>query len=172
MKAQMTSIPSPIGMLHLAWNERALTALEFEEGRDRLVARLAKKNGATNGGSALPPEIKRALERYFDGDLSALDSVRVEAEGTDFQKKVWAELRKIPAGTTISYAELARRIGNPKAVRAVGAANGRNPVGLVVPCHRVIGADGGLTGYGGGLDRKAWLLDHEKKHAGRSKPKA
>ncbi len=107
------------------------------------------------------PEIGAVLTRYFDGDTTAIDTVPVELNGTAFQKNVWAALRRIPCGSTISYAELARRIGEPAAVRAVGAANGANPVAVVVPCHRVIGADGSLTGYGGGLDRKKWLLTHE-----------
>jgi len=101
------------------------------------------------------------LSRYFDGECGVIDTVAVELNGTDFQKSVWQALRRIPCGSTISYAELARRIGAPAAVRAVGVANGANPVALVVPCHRVIGSDGSLTGYGGGLDRKRWLLDHE-----------
>ena len=101
------------------------------------------------------------LRRYFEGDLAVLDTIPVELNGTPFQKTVWTELRRIPFGSTISYAELARRIGEPRAVRAVGMANGANPVAVIVPCHRVIGADGSLTGYGGGLDRKRWLLGHE-----------
>jgi methylated-DNA-[protein]-cysteine S-methyltransferase len=105
--------------------------------------------------------LRDTLGRYFDGDLAVLDTFAVELNGTPFQKSVWTALRRIPCGTTISYAELARRIGEPKAVRAVGTANGANPVAVIVPCHRVIGADGSLTGYGGGLDRKRWLLAHE-----------
>ena len=107
------------------------------------------------------PAVARILQRYFAGELAALDEVAVELNGTPFQKNVWQALRRIPAGATISYAELARRIGEPTAVRAVGAANGANPVAVIVPCHRVIGANGTLTGYGGGLDRKQWLLSHE-----------
>jgi methylated-DNA-[protein]-cysteine S-methyltransferase len=105
--------------------------------------------------------VASVLRRYFDGDLAALDNVPVELNGTPFQKKVWQALRRIPCGTTTSYGELARRIGETAAIRAVGAANGANPVAVIVPCHRVIGADGSLTGYGGGLDRKQWLLAHE-----------
>jgi methylated-DNA-[protein]-cysteine S-methyltransferase len=101
------------------------------------------------------------LTRYFAGETAAIDGVAVEMNGTPFQKTVWAALRRIPCGTTISYADLARRIGEPSAVRAVGTANGANPVALIVPCHRVIGSNGSLTGYGGGLDRKQWLLTHE-----------
>lgn len=107
------------------------------------------------------PGVAAVLGRYFDGHLGVLDTVSVELNGTPFQKQVWHALRRIPCGTTISYAELARRIGNPSSVRAVGTANGANPVAIVVPCHRVIGSDGSLTGYGGGLDRKRWLLAHE-----------
>ena len=101
------------------------------------------------------------LSRYFGGEVAAIDAVPVELNGTPFQKSVWAALRRIPFGTTISYAELARRIGEPAAVRAVGTANGANPVAVIVPCHRVIGTNGTLTGYGGGLERKQWLLSHE-----------
>jgi len=106
-----------------------------------------------------------ALERYYRGEINALDSVAVAFNGTPFQTKVWNGLRTIPAGTTLSYGALAQRISRPKAVRAVGLANGRNPIGVVVPCHRVIGSDGSLTGYGGGLPRKRWLLAHEARHS-------
>jgi methylated-DNA-[protein]-cysteine S-methyltransferase len=106
------------------------------------------------------------LEAYFAGELTTFD-MPLKLSGTHFQLRVWSELQRIPYGETISYGELARRLGNPAAVRAVGLANGRNPITIVVPCHRVIGADGSLTGYGGGLERKAWLLDHEAIHQGR-----
>jgi methylated-DNA-[protein]-cysteine S-methyltransferase len=105
-----------------------------------------------------------AMRRYFDGEITALDAIPVAFAGTPFQEKVWNALRTIPAGTTLSYGALAERIGSPQAVRAVGRANGSNPIGVVVPCHRVIGADGSLTGYGGGLARKRWLLEHEARH--------
>jgi methylated-DNA-[protein]-cysteine S-methyltransferase len=100
------------------------------------------------------------LTEYFAGKLQEFD-VRLAPEGTEFQKRVWHELCRIPYGTSISYGELARRIGQPAASRAVGRANGQNPISIIVPCHRVIGADGTLTGYGGGIERKQWLLDHE-----------
>jgi len=102
-----------------------------------------------------------AVARYFAGDLRAIDELPVRTAGTPFQRAVWEALRGISCGTTLSYAGLAARIGRPAAVRAVGAANGANPVSIVVPCHRVIGADGSLTGYGGGVERKTWLLEHE-----------
>ncbi len=114
-------------------------------------------SAATNPGGA-----SDALRAYFDGAHSALDSLRVASFGTPFQRAVWAALRSIPCGTTITYAELARRIDHPSAVRAVGLANGANPVCIVVPCHRVIGANGTLTGYAGGIERKRWLLTHER----------
>jgi len=104
---------------------------------------------------------RRAFERYFDGELDALDALPTLTGGTDFQRQVWAALREIPAGTTWSYGALANHIHKPAAVRAVGLANGANPIAIAVPCHRVLGADGTLTGYGGGLARKQWLLRHE-----------
>ncbi len=105
-------------------------------------------------------DVRRELDAYFEGDLQTFD-LPLHMAGTPFQKQVWQGLLKISYGTTISYAELARRIGRSGASRAVGAANGRNPIGIIVPCHRVIGANGTLTGYGGGLDRKEWLISHE-----------
>ncbi len=103
------------------------------------------------------------VRAYFEGDLLALAAVPVDGGGTPFQRRVWAALRDIPAGATESYSALAARIGMPRAARAVGLANGRNPVAIAVPCHRVVGADGSLTGYAGGLQRKRWLLDHERR---------
>jgi methylated-DNA-[protein]-cysteine S-methyltransferase len=108
-------------------------------------------------------DVARAIDRYFDGKLDAIDAIPVKTGGTEFQQEVWRALRQIPCGSTISYGELAKRIRRPKAVRAVGLANGSNPIGVVIPCHRVIGANGSLTGYGGGLERKKWLLEHESR---------
>jgi methylated-DNA-[protein]-cysteine S-methyltransferase len=110
--------------------------------------------------------LTQAVEGYFAGDLHALEGLPVRTAGTPFQRLVWEALREIPCGTTICYGQLAERIGRPSAVRAVGLANGSNPVGVVVPCHRVIGSDGSLTGYGGGVERKRWLLEHERRYAG------
>jgi methylated-DNA-[protein]-cysteine S-methyltransferase len=106
------------------------------------------------------------LKRYFAGEVGALDELDVEMSGTPFQVAAWQGMRKIEPGTTRSYAELADRVGAPRAVRAIGTACGRNPIGLVVPCHRVVRTDGGLGGYGWGLDRKRWLLDHEARYSG------
>jgi methylated-DNA-[protein]-cysteine S-methyltransferase len=108
-----------------------------------------------------PETVRAALTAYFAGDLDRLKSIPWRVAGTPFQRNVWTALRAIPAGTALSYRTLATRLNVPKAVRAVGHANGANPISVVVPCHRVIGADGSLTGYGGGLDRKRWLLEHE-----------
>jgi methylated-DNA-[protein]-cysteine S-methyltransferase len=158
----ITTIVSPIGPLTLAAHGTRVCLLSFggdgPEVRRTLdrwypgepVAELADPAGAVT-----------ALRSYFGGTLGALDGVAVEMNGTPFQQRVWQALRSVGAGTTTSYAAIARSIGSPSAVRAVGAANGANPVAVIVPCHRVIGSDGSLTGYGGGLERKRWLLAHE-----------
>ena len=133
----------------------------IDEGgrREGLVRRYYPDTPIVEGPA--PAAIRAALDAYFDGDVHALKAIPWRGAGTVFQQTVWRALCDIPVGATISYGELARRIDNPKAVRAVGLANGANPNGLVVPCHRVIGVDGSLTGYGGGLHRKTWLLRHE-----------
>lgn len=119
------------------------------------------EKGFTLESAHNPHRFTEAIARYFAGELAVIDALPVETGGTPFQREVWRALREIPCGSTTSFGELAERIGRPTAVRAVGMANGANPVSIVVPCHRVIGADGSLTGYGGGLKRKRWLLDHE-----------
>jgi methylated-DNA-[protein]-cysteine S-methyltransferase len=126
------------------------------------LARLRRRYGDVPITARRDPfGLSTALRAYLKGDIAAIDALPVAFDGSDFQNLVWQALRAIPGGTTISYGELARRIGDPGAARAVGLANGANPVCIVVPCHRVIGADGSLTGYGGGLWRKRWLLGHE-----------
>jgi len=156
-------IPTPIGVMLLVQDRaQRLRALDWEDHEPRM-ARLLRRH---YGGVELVPgdgrgAIADALRSYLAGTLDAIEGIPVETAGTKFQRRVWRELRRIPAGATLSYRELAGRIGRPDAVRAVGLANGANPVGVVVPCHRVIGSDGGLTGYGGGLERKRWLLEHE-----------
>lgn len=158
-------MPSPIGVLTLAWDNDALRALDFDGFEDRFQRLLASHYGECQlHENQIPAPYRTAIEAYFAGDLTAIESLPVRTSGTAFQQRVWAALRSIPAGRTWSYGELAARIGNPYASRAVGRANGANPVGIVVPCHRVIGANGSLTGYGGGMDRKRWLLDHERAH--------
>jgi methylated-DNA-[protein]-cysteine S-methyltransferase len=158
---RVETIASPIGPLTTAERGGRICLLHFgADGPevDRMFDRWYP--GEPRNRQPLP-EIGAVLTRYFAGETAAIEGVAVEMNGTPFQKTVWAALRRIPCGTTISYAELARRIGEPSAVRAVGTANGANPVALIVPCHRVIGSNGSLTGYGGGLDRKQWLLTHE-----------
>lgn len=162
MQWLVNEISSPIGALTCVLHEGRLVALDFEGNADRLRRLLTRRFGAV----ALPPgtaagSAARAIEAYFEGDWRALDGVVVDLGGTPFERRVYDELRRIPRGEVTTYAAIARRIGNPEAVRAVGAANGKNPVSIVVPCHRVIGRDGSLTGYAGGLDRKRWLLTHE-----------
>ncbi len=153
---------SPIGVITLVWEGEALCALDFGDHEPRMQRLWRRHHGAVEPAPhPAPAHLRDSLNRYFAGDLDALDSIPVRTEGTPFQELVWTELRRIPPGRTLSYGELAQRIGKPRAVRAVGLANGSNPVGIVVPCHRVIGADGSLTGYGGGLERKRWLLAHE-----------
>jgi methylated-DNA-[protein]-cysteine S-methyltransferase len=163
----------------LVTDERGrVRALDFGDYEERLLRLLRLHYGvdavALVEQHAAPPAktaARLALESYFVGDLHALDALVVETGGTVFQRQVWSELRKIPVGQTLSYGQLAQHIGRPTAVRAVGLANGANPVGIVVPCHRVIGANTSLTGYAGGLHRKHWLLQHEgalKRKAPRS----
>ena len=153
-------------MLLVTDENRILRALEFGDLDTRLHRLLRDHYGEyTLDAGAAPRAITRALDAYFEGELGAINDVQVATGGTRFQREVWAALREIPGGTTISYGQLATRLGDPGASRAVGAANGANPIPIIVPCHRVIGADGKLTGYGGGLPRKKWLLEHEARYA-------
>jgi methylated-DNA-[protein]-cysteine S-methyltransferase len=162
MKLTIERFPSPIGTLLLVSDGRSLRAVDLHDDEPQLLAMLEKQYPSCElVRGEIPREIRDALAAYFDGELTAIDRIPVEAIGSEFQQRVWAELRKIPVGTTTSYGALAQKLGKPGASRAVGLANGSNPVGVVVPCHRVIGADGTLTGYGGGLPRKRWLLEHE-----------
>ena len=139
-----------------------LRAFDWTTHETRLTTLLRRQNPPADliGGGA-PAAVRAELDAYFDGDLTALGRIAWRTGGTAFQRQVWTALCTIPAGETLTYKGLAERIGRPKAIRAVGLANGSNPVSIVVPCHRVIGSDGALTGYGGGLDRKHWLLSHE-----------
>jgi methylated-DNA-[protein]-cysteine S-methyltransferase len=151
--------PSPVGDLLLqADDEGHLTGLYLRHDG------MARHDGATADGPF--DAAREQFDAYFAGDLEAFD-LPLAPHGTPFQLRVWDELTRIPYADTISYKELALRLGDVKLVRAVGLANGRNPLSIVIPCHRVIGADGTLVGYGGGLDRKRWLLDHEAVASGR-----
>jgi methylated-DNA-[protein]-cysteine S-methyltransferase len=158
-------LKTPIGeLIIVADGDGALRAVDWQDHEDRLGRLLRRFYGASTDRierARDPHGLTRALEAYFAGELAAIDALPVAAPGTPFQRAVWRALRSIPCGTTLAYGALARRIGRPRAVRAVGLANGANPIGVVVPCHRVIGSDGSLTGYGGGLSRKRWLLAHE-----------
>jgi methylated-DNA-[protein]-cysteine S-methyltransferase len=160
------AVASPLGDIVLASRDGKVVALGYRDGWENLAARMPGASGVaiTKGGSS--PAAK-ALEAYLAGDLDALDTVEVDLAGTPFQRSVWKALRRIPAGTTLTYAELARKVGRPKAVRAVGNANGANPVSIIVPCHRVVATGGGLGGYAYGLDRKRWLLTHEARGSSR-----
>ncbi len=143
-------------------HDTALVAVDFGAPEDRLWRLLRRRFGPIDPVAATDPlgAVDR-LRAYLAGDLEALAGLPVDSGGTPFQRLVWAALRRIPAGAAWSYKALAEHLGRPAAIRAVGLANGANPIGIVVPCHRVIGADGSLTGYGGGLPRKRWLLEHE-----------
>jgi len=156
-------VESPIGTVRFAVHDGKICALGFEDHWPSLEKEVRRRLGPLELGRADDPEgFSARLRDYFRGNLAAIDAIPVDPTGTPFQLRVWSGLREIPCGTTLSYGELACRIGKPESVRAVGAANGANPISIIVPCHRVIGANGDLTGYGGGLSRKRWLLVHEK----------
>jgi methylated-DNA-[protein]-cysteine S-methyltransferase len=147
---------SPVGKLLLVTDEEGLLEIAFAEGRTTPIV-----NPSWTCGGALLREPVRQLDAFFAGELRDFD-LQLKPRGTGFQQRVWSLLREIPFGETISYGELARRAGNPAASRAVGLANGSNPISIVIPCHRVIGSNGKLTGYGGGLPNKRWLIDFER----------
>jgi methylated-DNA-[protein]-cysteine S-methyltransferase len=159
------TLDTPIGELAViadrAGNLRTLEWTDYDERMHRALRLHYGKDGFVLERARDPGGLTSALRAYFAGDLAAIDRLPTATGGTPFQRLVWRALRDIPCGTTLSYSELARRIAPPEAVRAVGLANGANPISIVVPCHRVIGANGALTGYGGGIERKRWLLAHE-----------
>jgi methylated-DNA-[protein]-cysteine S-methyltransferase len=160
-------LATPIGeALILVDREGVLCAVDWDDYEPRMLRLAARHHrGAQIAGGRAPAGVRTAIDAYFGGDMGALAMLAWRTNGTAFQRQVWAALCEIPAGTTVSYGALAARIGAPRAVRAVGLANGANPIGVVVPCHRVIGANGALTGYGGGLERKRWLIEHERRAA-------
>lgn len=167
MRLRLERWESPMCPLLLVTdNEGVLRAMEFGNHESRMEQLLREHYAEyiLENGKA-PAPLTRALQDYFDGKLDSLAHVRTATRGTPFQREVWQALRAIPAGTTMSYGQLAAKIGRAGASRAVGAANGANPIPIVVPCHRVIGADGSLTGFGGGLANKKWLLNHEARFA-------
>jgi methylated-DNA-[protein]-cysteine S-methyltransferase len=151
---------TPLGGVTAATRQGKLVALTFSDGWPKMEARLVRRFGRFERRH-VASQIQTRLDAYFARDRTAFDDVVPDPGGTEFQRAVWTELRQIPAGSTTTYSALARAIGSPKAVRAVGAANGANPIWLIIPCHRAIGSDGSLTGYAGGLERKRQLLAHE-----------
>jgi methylated-DNA-[protein]-cysteine S-methyltransferase len=156
-------LQTPIGTALLVTDaEGALRALDWEDYESRMRELLRLQYGAVNlSDRTAPSNMRTALSGYFDGDLGELSAIAWRIAGTPFQRRVWTALAQIPAGTTLSYGAFAARLDMPRAVRAVGHANGSNPISVVLPCHRLIGADGSLVKYGGGLERKRWLLRHE-----------
>ena len=156
-------MPSPVGALLLVADDTGLTGVHFEPhtGRDAPAPEWRRADEAGSRAAArVIADARAQLDAYFAGARTTFD-LPLAPRGTPFQQRVWSALRELAYGETISYLELARRVGDPRAVRAVGGANGRNPIPVIVPCHRVIGADGSLTGFGGGIERKRWLLRHE-----------
>ena len=164
MRLRLDAMASPIGALRLLHDDDGcLRALDFEGCEARTLKLMKRRYGGDHeivSGTA-PRAIIESLVAYFDGDLDAAGRVDFKTSGTAFQEAAWAALRAIPAGETRSYGQQAVAIGRARAMRAIGRANGDNPIAIVTPCHRVIGADGDLTGFGGGLSRKRWLLKHE-----------
>ena len=154
-------VKSPIGELMLVGNASSLVALHLPESDEVMPSEYAQ---AEKGKTALLERVASQLREYFAGERREFD-VELAAKGTPFQQRVWDALIEIPYGELRSYGDVAKAIGRPAASRAVGAANGRNPIAIIVPCHRVIGASGNLTGYGGGLPTKQWLLEHERRFA-------
>lgn len=152
---------SPIGELIMLADGGRLCYLDFADNGRRLEKLLTARYRAFSLQPGTLPGLRARLDCYFDGQWQAFDGLDLDTGGTDFQRAVWRGLRAIRAGRAISYRQLAAAIGRPRAIRAAGAANARNPLSLIIPCHRVIGADGSLCGYAGGTDRKSWLLNHE-----------
>ncbi|MCE1396127.1 methylated-DNA--[protein]-cysteine S-methyltransferase [Enterobacter chuandaensis] len=158
-------IPTPLGPLWVICDEQyRLRAVEWQEHSDRMEVLLAihySKEGYQRRNAVNPGGLCDKLSAYFEGDLSIIDTLPTATAGTPFQREVWQALRSIPCGQVMHYGQLAEQLGRAGAARAVGAANGSNPVSIVVPCHRVIGRNGTMTGYAGGVQRKEWLLRHE-----------
>ena len=161
-RLQFDEIETPIGVVVVVAKSDVLVALDFADCFDRLNGLLAPRFGpVTLDRTRDPGGVSSRVRAYFGGQLDALQDVPVDMVGTPFQRTVWTALRKVQPGSTASYGELAKTIGRAGAARAVGAANASNPIALAVPCHRIVGSDGSLTGYAGGIDRKRWLLEHE-----------
>jgi len=159
---QLDHIDSPIGTILIVVDGEQLCSLDFADYEQRMMTLLLRRYGPIHLEQAIDPcGFSSRIRDYFAGDYRCLDAIPVSTGGTAFQQQVWSTLRTIPPGTTINYGEIAAKLGKPAAYRAVGGANALNPIPIVLPCHRVIGADTSLTGYGGGIERKRWLLQHE-----------
>jgi O-6-methylguanine DNA methyltransferase len=161
-------IHTPLGKLQAVASDRGLSALEFvKPDRQRLLKdrleRWFPESELRQGRSPHLTIARKWLDAYFAGDFAELPAVEIDSRGTEFERRVWREMRRLKLGTTISYAALAARAGSPQGPRAAGNASRRNPIALIVPCHRVVGSSGQLTGYGGGLEHKRWLLAHEQQ---------
>jgi len=175
MQLFRTILPTPLGDMLALSSDEGLCALEFttvkgrasgEERLSRLKARLARwfpPHQLVDGETPIIARTRAWLEAYFDGTAAAIGDLSLDMRGAPFERRVWIALQAIPPGQTTSYGAIAKALDAPGASRAVGAANGANPIAIIVPCHRVIGSSGSLTGYGGGLDRKTWLIDHERR---------
>jgi methylated-DNA-[protein]-cysteine S-methyltransferase len=162
-RLRLDRLTTPIGKALIVTDEAGcLRALDWADREASMVRLLRLRYGSiVPEPGAAPRNVKSLLRSYFEGELGCLRAIELRTAGTAFQRTVWAGLTTIAPGETLSYGALAAKLGCPKSVRAVGLANGANPISVVVPCHRVIGADGSLTGYGGGIERKRWLLNHE-----------
>ncbi|MEQ9639213.1 MAG: methylated-DNA--[protein]-cysteine S-methyltransferase [Alphaproteobacteria bacterium] len=168
MALTCSRLSTPIGDLLLVDDDGVPVIAEFEGCEDRVAGHLRRHHGnARPSTGPVPPAVAGAFAAYFAGDPAALDALPAAPRGTDFQVRIWDALRRIAPGHTKTYGQVASEIGRPKAPRAVGHANGQNPLAILVPCHRLVGSDGTLTGYAGGLERKAWLLRHEAGGPGR-----
>lgn len=167
MQLIVEPVETPLGALHLVADERG--TLRFADWADclprmkRLLDLQYRRCGFSIRNGKVPSSMKQRLTGYFAGEVNSIDDMPVDLGGTGFQREVWSALRAIEPGRPVSYSALAGRIGKPAAVRAVGHANGSNPVSVVIPCHRLVGTNGSLTGYAGGIERKRWLLDHEAR---------
>lgn len=163
---------SPLGELIIVSSGNGLCVVEFADDRQQLIHKLEKKfNGHLNTGiDPIIEKCKIQLTEYFNGKRKEFD-IPFDLSGSDFQKKVWNLLGSIPYGKTISYLDFSKKYGDPKAIRAIASANGDNPLAIIIPCHRVIGSDGSLIGYAGGLARKQWLLEHEQDFSGHRQEK-
>ena len=159
---QLDHIDSPIGTILIVVDGEQLCSLDFADYEQRMMTLLLRRYGPIRLAQTIDPcGFSSHIRDYFAGDYRCLDAIPVSTGGTAFQQQVWSILRTIPPGTTINYGEIAAKLGKPTAYRAVGGANALNPIPIVLPCHRVIGADASLIGYGGGIERKRWLLQHE-----------